>query len=156
MLVCIILTSSQQFTGSYPDVTLNCDVSLLTCAAYQNHRQVEASAPWTAWLSAELPASVAWQLSRASGKIIWTDTHKSTCIQTFQHFHIQVHKQQHARAHWAPKQARRTLTETSMLAWASAFCWPVCKGNVERGSMVCLPLFKISQKRSLFFLLSVQ
>lgn len=47
-----------------------------------------------AQLSAELRATVAWQLSRASGKVKWTGTHKNTCIQTFLCVHVQAHKQQ--------------------------------------------------------------
>lgn len=37
---------------------------------------------------AELSATVAWQLSRASGELIWTDTGARTGIQTFQHFRV--------------------------------------------------------------------
>lgn len=48
--------------------------------------------------SAELPATVAWQLSRTSGKMKWTGTHEGNRIPTFKHFHIQVRKQQHANA----------------------------------------------------------
>lgn len=49
--------------------------------------------------SAALPDTVAWQLSRASSGMIWTDTHGSTCRHTSKHFYIQVHKKAHADAH---------------------------------------------------------
>lgn len=99
--------------------------------------------------NAELPATVAWQLSRASGKMLWTDTHKSTCIHTFKHFHIQVHKQLHARAHEHKEQSHCTHTQMSawpsMLARASTSRRSLCKGNMKSQNVVYLPPLKMSQ-----------
>lgn len=41
-------------------------------------------------LSTEPTATVAWQLSRASGRAKWTDTHKKTCVETSVHGRAQV------------------------------------------------------------------
>ena len=104
--------------------------------------------------SAELPATVAWQLSRASGKMIWTDTHKSTCIHTFKHLHIQVHKQLHACTHTHTHKHMHTKQVNAQMQ-TCASCSFLCKGNMKRGNLVYRPPLKISQTNSLFSSLSL-
>lgn len=89
---------------------------------------------------AELSATVAWQLSRASGELIRTDTGARTGIQTFQHF--RVLKSTNIFTVTQKKCQTFNREEAAFQPRLAPPAAPLCRGGTKRRIVIRLPPFR--------------
>lgn len=97
----------------------------------KQHKQADVcSTP--ARLRTEPTATVAWQLSRASGGAKWTDTHKKTWVETSVQGRSQAHTHTHTQQQTAERRARRLERAQQGASGMEEQTSPTTEGNSNK------------------------
>lgn len=115
------------------------------CVAYKKNKKTpsgETVCSAVAKPIAELSATVAWQLSRASGELIWTDTGARTGIRTFQHFRVLKSTNIFTVTQKKCQTFNREEAAFQPGLASQPPAAPLCRGGIKRRIVIRLPPFR--------------